>query len=201
MAAKLKVKASFTPDVLGDLWQWERRKRAPVHNRKPISYQAVSVWIFFLVVIKILPLTCQGYMISMWGRSEQSFPPLLAPEAASVFSNNGILAAVYSNYGTSSPTGSMSGKLDNDLATIIAMGCTSEKVLYCIMHDYLEVQLLVGLLHSPRQRKAIQVAPPPLCPWTWVGKSWKFPCLQKKSYQNLPPTITYATALITQFCH
>ena len=139
MTAKLKIKASFTPDVLGDLWQWERRKRAPGHNRKLISYQAVSVWIFFLAVIKILPLTCQRHMISMWGWSEQNFPPLLAPEADSIFSNNGILTVVYSNYRTTSPTGSVSGKLGNGLTTIITMGCTSERALYDIMHDYLEV--------------------------------------------------------------
>lgn len=137
--AKLNFKVSFIPDILDDLWQWERRKRAPGHNRKPISYQAVSVWIFFLVVIKILSLTCQRHMISTWGWSGQSFPPLLAPEAASIFSNNSILTVVYSNYNTTRPTDSVSGKLGNGLTTIITMGCTSERALYYIMHDYLEV--------------------------------------------------------------
>lgn len=112
----------------------------------------------------------------MRGWSGQGFPLLLAPEAALIFSNNGILTVVYSNYRTTSPTGTVSGMLGYSLATVIAMAYTSERALFCIMHGYLEVWLLVGSLHSPGQRKAIQVAPPPLRPWVWVGKSWKFPC-------------------------
>lgn len=139
MTAKLMFKASFIPDILDGPWQWERKKRAPGHNRKPISYQAVSVWIFFLAVIKIFPLTCQRHMITMWGWPGQNFPPLLAPEAAFIFSNNGFLTVVYSNYRTISPTGNICGKQGNGLANIVTMGCTSERALYCIRHDYLEV--------------------------------------------------------------
>lgn len=147
------------------------------------------------------PVNCQRYMISTWGWSGQSFPPLLAPEVASISSNNGILTVAYSNQRTTSPMGSRSGKIGNGLTTVITTGCTSERALYYIMHGYLGVSVLVGSLYSPRQRKATQVVPPPLCPQTWVSKSWKFPCLQKKSQQNLSPTITHGIALITQFCH
>lgn len=75
-------------------------------------------------------------MISMWVWSGQSFPPLLAPEAALIFSNNGILT-IYSNYRATSPTGSVSGKRGNGLITVVTMGCTSERVLSYIVHDYL----------------------------------------------------------------
>lgn len=130
MTAKLATKATFTPDVFADLWQWGTRKRAPRHNRRSISCQVVSVWFFFLVVMKILLLTCQRYMISMWGSSEQSLPPLLSPEASSRLGNNGILAIVYPSYRTTCPECSMSSKLGNSL-TAFSMGCILERV--CII--------------------------------------------------------------------
>lgn len=40
---------------------------------------------------------------TVWGWSEQSLPPLLAPEASSTFSKKGILAVVYPNYRTTCP--------------------------------------------------------------------------------------------------
>lgn len=118
MTAKPKFKTSFTPDGLGDLWQWERRKRALGHSRKPISHYAVSAWVFFTAVIKILLLNCQRHKIPislLWVWSVQSFPPWLAPEAASIFSGNGILGVVYSNYRTIGQRGIVPGKLVNSL--------------------------------------------------------------------------------------
>lgn len=75
----------------------------------------------------------------MWGWLGQSFPPLLAAESASIFISNGILTVVYSKYRTTSPMGSMSGKLGNGLTTIITTGCPLERALYYIMDDYLDV--------------------------------------------------------------
>lgn len=72
----------------------------------------------------------------MWGWSEQSSPPLLATEASSRHSNNGILAIVYPNYRITCPEGSMSGKLGNSLT---AMSYILERVLYYIIHDNLKV--------------------------------------------------------------
>lgn len=97
------------------------------HNRRSISYQAVSVWVFFLVVIKILSLTCQRHMVSIRGWSGQSFPPPLAPEATSIFSNNDIFAVVHFNYITTGPMGHVRGQPGNSLTAIITMGFTSER--------------------------------------------------------------------------
>lgn len=149
MTAKLKIRAAFTPDMFADLWQQESRKEAPEHNRRPISCQIVSVWIFFLVVMKILLLTCQRHIIPMWGWSEQSLPPLLAPEASSRLSNNGILAIVYPNYRTTWSESSMSGKIGNRLT---AISCILERVLYYIIHDNLKVWW-VHQTHQDRGKK------------------------------------------------
>lgn len=69
-------------------------------------------------------------MVSVQGWSEQSFPPLLAPEATSIFSNNGVLAVVHFNHTTTSPVGNVPGKPGNSLSTITIMGFTSERALY-----------------------------------------------------------------------
>lgn len=106
---------------------------------------------FLLGCNENLLLTSQRHTIPVWGCSEQSLPPLIAPEASSRFSNKGILAVIYPNYRNTCPKGSMSGKLGNS-ATAISMGCILERVLYYIIHDHLKVWW-ANYTHQDRGKK------------------------------------------------
>lgn len=196
MTTKSKIKATFTSNVRGVLWQWERRKRAPGLNMKPISYQAVWVWIFFLVVVKILQSTCQRHTIFMWGGSEQSFPFLLHQKqlwylAVMVFLllfipvtglpvQQIICLSSYHHHGLHPGKSAVlhfvwlfGGLVIDGLTT--QLKTEKEKQYKCFLHLYVSG-------------------------YGWISPGSSL-VLLKKSYQNLPSTMTYATALITQFCH
>lgn len=166
--------------------RWDRKKRTLGHNRKSISYYAVSVWVFFSVVIKILLLTSQRHKISIsllqsW--SEQSFPPQLAPEAASIFSANCIFHVVLSNYKTNSQRVIVAGKLGSSLPH---HGLHPEKST--TLHDSWLFEGVVPSELCTHPKKVKEVVPLPLCFWTWVGMSWKFLSLWEN--QNLTLAIT-----------
>lgn len=193
-AAKLKFELSLT--CIKWPVRWDRRKRVLGHNRKPISYYAVSVWVFFSVVIKILLLTSQRHKISIsllqsW--SEQSFPPQLAPEAASIFSANCIFHVVYSNYKTNNQWVILPGKLGNSLPAIITMGYTLGRALHYMIHDYLKVQ---WALHTSQESKRGGSSTPMFL--DVGGYVLEVPFFTEEPELDFS---YYTIALITQFCH